>query len=108
MRTLLDGDEHDVADTHYARKQCEQTNYPQGSAYDAYTHLHLHVLCIAVPQPETALVFRMYLVRCVQALTIFLLKVFVSLFCCQSMKRKLYITGIVGVCTENALDGRVG
>ena len=108
MGALLDSDEHDVRHAHDAGEQGEQTYYPEGRADDADTRLHLQVLREPVPQPHSTLVLRMGLVVGVQPLPVFLLESLIGLLGGQSVEGELYTPGVVGIGTEDALDGGVG
>ena len=108
MGALLDGDEHDVRDTYDTTQQGEQTHYPESSANDGNALLHLQTLRIAVPQPDSTLVLRMYLMVGIDTTAIVGLEVFVRFLRFQSMESKLDIAGIVSISPENALDGGIG
>ena len=59
---LFDGDKHDVAHTYNTGKQREQSYHPQGCAYDTYTGLHLQILGVAIPYPDSIFIIGMCLV----------------------------------------------
>ena len=74
---------------------------------DGYTLLHLHILSIAIPNPDGTFVFRMNLMVGIQAAAIRLLKCLISFFCRQTVESKLNISQATTIGTIDALDGRI-
>ena len=107
MGTLFDGNQHDVRDAHDAREQREKTHNPQGLADDADTFLHLHILCITVPQIDSTLVIRMSLMGSIDTLTVFLLKSFILCFSLKTVESKLYASCVIRLSTINTFDGTI-
>ena len=107
MRTLLDGDEHDVRHAHDTAQQGEESHYPEEGADDADALFHLQVLRKAVPYPQGLFVFRMRLMLSIQSATVVLFKLFVGLFGVQPVKGEFNTSRIIGIRTVDGLDGRI-
>ena len=105
MRTLLDGDKQDVGYADNAAEQCEQTNHPKESVDDVDALLHLHVLCVAVPDPDTSLVIGMGLVVGVEPAAVLFLKVCVLLLCLETVESELDVADVAAIGAINALNG---
>ena len=56
MRTLLDCDKHDVADTYYTAQQGEESYYPESRVQETAALVHLHILGELVPDEVCAVV----------------------------------------------------
>ena len=67
--------------------------------------LHLHVVGIAVPQPDAVLILRMRLMVGIDSTAIVFLEVVVGLFGGQPVKGKLNVSSLIGISSEDTLDG---
>ena len=93
--SLLNSNEHDVRNTHYATQQGKDADYPKGSSDDAHTRFHLHGLCKSVPNPYRILVVGGCSVVAVQAFPIVFLKGFIVLFGFQAVEREMKLVGLI-------------
>ena len=75
---LLDGDEHDVAYSHNATEQGEDTDNPDGGTEEVAGRLLLQVLAEAVPYPDGTSVFGVELLHLRDGRTVFLLESFAT------------------------------
>ena len=107
VRTLLNGNQHDIAHAYDTTEQGKQTYDPERRVNDGNTLLHLHARCIAVPYPESALIFRMHLMVGIQAATKVFLEVLALVLGIEAMKGQLDVTRLVGIGTIDALDCRI-
>ena len=109
MSSLLNCNEHDVRNTHYATQQRKDADYPKGSSYDVHSRIHLHILCKPVPKPYRMFVIRSRFMIQIQACTIGLFKVFVVFFGFQTMKSKMQFIGLIPLviyCSKR-IEGRI-
>ena len=104
---FLHGDEHDVAYTHDAAQQGEQTYYPECRLHDGDSLVHLDIVHLSVPEPDGSLVIRCCLMVVVDAGTIVLLKLLVIFLGLQVLDGELQTSRIIALGV-NGLDGGVG
>ena len=74
MGALLHGDEHDVGDAHDAAHERQEAQDPQEGADDPLGVIHLHVVRVAVVDPDAPPVVRRHIVPEAQGAAVFFFK----------------------------------
>ena len=86
MRTLLDGDEHDVRDSHDAAKQGEDADDPKAQFQQVHGCHDLLVLSEAIADVNSTLVVRVEAMDASQGFPVILLEGIRPLLCVQSFR----------------------
>ena len=100
---LLDGDEHNVANSDNAAQQCKQPHNPKESPDDVHTGLHLEIVGKTVPKPNRAPVIGGGSVVGVDAGAVDVFKSLVALLVGKSVECKLDASGVVAT-SKNTLN----
>ena len=107
---LFHGDKHDVGYADNATEEGEDTDDPQGCAYDAHSGVHLQVLCEAVPYPDGLFIVGSRPVVGVDVGAVSVFEFIVVFLAVESVEREEYVVGLVAsiVHGSDSREGGVG
>ena len=88
MGALLHGDEHDIGDAHDAAHEGQEAQDPQESADDPLGVVHLHVVGVAVLDPNAPAVVRSHVMAQAQGPGVFLFESLVFLLGFRAVHRE--------------------